>query len=123
MIKKHILSIKNAICGVRWVVVTQRNFKIQLFLSFLAMMGGIIFQLSYQEFLMIIILIFVGLAIEAINTAIEETIDAINKEQNEQIKIAKDVAAASMLIFSVGALIVALIIFIPKIYQYIISLL
>ena len=123
MIKKQILSIKNAICGVRWVVVTQRNFKIQLFLSFLAMMGGIIFQLSYQEFLVIIILIFVGLAIEAINTAIEETIDAINKEQNEQIKIAKDVAAASMLIFSVGALIVALIIFIPKIYQYIISLL
>ena len=123
MIKKQILSIKNAICGVHWVVVTQRNFKIQLFLSFLAIIGGIIFQLSYQEFLVILILIFVGLAIEAINTAIEETIDASNKEQNEQIRIAKDVAAASMLIFSVGALIIALIIFTPKIFQYIISLL
>lgn len=60
-------------------------------------------------------LIGIGLAIEAVNTAIEEAIDAIHKDWTEEIKIAKDVSAAAMLIFSLSAFLIACIIFIPKI--------
>lgn len=118
MIKKQFFSFKNAIAGLKWVIFTQRNFKIHLFLSFLSIIGGIIFSISYQEFLIIFILIFSGLALETVNTAIEETINALHKEKSEEIRIAKDVSAAAMLIFSIGALIIALIIFIPKIFPF-----
>lgn len=115
MIKKHILSFKNALNGLFWISKSQRNFRIHLFLSALSIIGGFIFQISTQEFLIILALIFIGLSIEAINTAIEEAIDAIHKDWTNEIKIAKDVSAAAMLIFSIGTFIIALIIFVPKI--------
>lgn len=114
MLRKHTVSLKNALAGLIWVVKTQPNFKIHLFLSFLAIAAGSYFQISYVEFLIILTLIFLGLAVETINTAIEETIDALHRERSEEIRIAKDVGAAAMLIFSIGAFIIALIIFIPK---------
>lgn len=68
-----------------------------------------------QEWLMVIFLITMGLVIETLNTGLEATTDAITKEWREEIKIAKDVSAAAMLTFAVGALIIASMIFIPKI--------
>lgn len=117
MIKKQVYSFKNALEGIAWIFKTQRNFKIHLFLSFLAVFGGVLFQISKQEFLVVFLLIGIGLAIETLNTAIEETIDAIHKDWTEEIKIAKDVSAAAMLIFSLCALLAAGIIFIPKILK------
>lgn len=114
--KEHTLSFKNAVAGLIWVIQTQKNFKIQLFLSLLSIAGGFYFKITYEEFLVIDILITVGLVIEVINTAIEEAIDAIHKDWQEAIKIAKDVAAAAMLIFSIGAFIIACIIFLPRIF-------
>ena len=115
MIKKHVFSLKNALAGISWIYKTQANFKIQLILSVFAIVNAILLQISYLEFLIILTLICVGLAIETLNTAIEEAIDAIHKNWSEEIKIAKDVSAAAMLIFSIGAFIIACIIFIPKI--------
>lgn len=119
MIKKQIFSFKNAFFGVKWVLSTQRNFKIHLFLSLLAVLAGVFLNISYQEFLIIFLLIFLGLAIETVNTAIEETIDALHKEKSEEVKVAKDVSAAAMLIFATGAFIIACVIFIPKIIKFI----
>jgi diacylglycerol kinase len=53
--------------------------------------------------------------IETINTGLEQTTDAIDRKIREDIKIAKDVAAAAMLIYAIGASIIALIIFVPRI--------
>lgn len=120
MIRKQLYSFKNALCGLKWVISTQRNFKIHLFLSFLALTGGILFRISYQEFLVVFVLVFFGLVLETINTAIEETINALHKEKSEEVKIAKDVSAAAVLIFAIGSFTIACIIFIPKIYQWLI---
>lgn len=116
MIKQHAVSLKNAITGLIWVITTQRNFKIHLILSFLAVAFGFILKISYYDFLIILVLVGCGLAIEAINTAIEETIDAIHKDWSPEIKIAKDVSAAAVLIFAIFAFIIAWVIFIPKIF-------
>jgi diacylglycerol kinase (ATP) len=50
-----------------------------------------------------------------LQTGLEATTDAITKEWREEIKIAKDVSAAAMLTFAVGAVIIAGMIFIPRI--------
>ena len=112
--KKHTISFKNAFNGLKWAVITQPNFKIHFFLSFLSLIGGFFFKISYFEFLIILFLIFVGLTIETINTAIEEVTDAIDLKKREDIRLAKDVAAAAMLIFSIGAFLIVCLIFIPK---------
>ena len=64
--------------------------------------------------MIIFVLITVGLVIETVNTAFECTNDAITRQIRPEIKIAKDVAAAAMLIFAIGAAFIAFFIFFPK---------
>ena len=118
MIHKHTISLKNAWNGLKWSFKTQPNFIIHFLLSFIAISCGIFFKISYCEFLIIISFIFLGLTIEAINTGIEKTTDAIDRKWREDIKWAKDISAGAMLIFAVGALTISCIIFVPKIYQF-----
>lgn len=115
MFKRHTISFKHAIDGLIWALKTQPNYRIHLFLSALAIFGSVFFKISYEEFLMIIMLITVGLVIETLNTGLEQTTDAIDRKIREDIKIAKDVAAAAMLIYAAGSFIIACFIFIPRI--------
>lgn len=115
ILKRHTISFKHAWDGVVWALKTQPNYRIHLFLSLLSLLGSFYFRVSYSEFLLIIFLITVGLVVETINTGLEQTTDAIDKKIREDIKIAKDVAAAAMLIYAIGAFIIACLIFIPKI--------
>ena len=114
-IHKHTISIKNALNGVLFCLKTQPNYQFHLFFSIVALGAGFILKISYIEYFMIILLITIGLVIETINTAIEQTTDAIDTKWREDIGHAKDIAAGAMLIFAVGALIISGIIFIPKI--------
>jgi diacylglycerol kinase len=115
LLKVHTISFKNAFSGLFWTIKSQPNYKIHLFFSILTLLGGFILNISYYEWLLLILIITLGLVIETINTTIEVTADAIDTSWREDIKIIKDVAAASMLIFSFGAVIIASIIFLPKI--------
>lgn len=115
MFKKHTISLKNAYNGLVWSMKTQPNYRIHLFLSLASIIGGFLLKISYFEFLLIIFLITVGLVIETINTAIEEATDAIDMKIREDIKIAKDVSAAAMLVYAIGSFIIAFIIFVPRI--------
>jgi len=78
MLRKHHISVKNAIRGLTTALNNQPNYRVHLFLSAIALIGGALLRISYSEFLVIITLIFVGLTIETINTAIENTNDAID---------------------------------------------
>ena len=52
---------------------------------------------------------------EMINTSIEKLADLIKPEKDKRAGIIKDLAAASVLIAAIAALITGLIIFLPKI--------
>lgn len=115
MLKKHTISFKNAFNGLVWSLKTQPNYRIHLSLSLIALVLGFWLKISYIEFIIIIFLIMVGLVIETVNTAIESTTDAIDTKIREDIRISKDVSAAAMLIYAIGATIIALMIFVSKI--------
>ncbi|HLL60116.1 MAG TPA: diacylglycerol kinase family protein [Candidatus Nitrosocosmicus sp.] len=118
-VRIHTISFKNAFSGLTWTLQTQPNYKIHFFFSFLSLILGYFFKISYAEWLTILVLITMGLVIETINTTIEVAADAIDTRWRKDIKIVKDVAAASMLIFSIGATIIAGIIFIPKFIEFV----
>lgn len=117
--RMHSISIKNALYGVLWAAETQPNYVIHLAFSFLALLVGYIVHISQTEFLIFIFLIFTGLAFETVNTAIEVATDAIDHSWRMDIKVAKDVAAGAMLIYAMGAAIVAAVILIPRILVFI----
>lgn len=121
IIKKHTISFKNAGRGLFWALKSQPNYRIHIFLSLLSLIFGWLFKINYFEWLLIIVLIILGLAIETVNTAIELATDAIDQKWRDDIGLAKDVSAGAMLIYAFGSVILALIIFFPKFYNYLIN--
>ncbi len=112
------MSFKNAFEGLAWVIKTEQNYRIHISLSVIAILMGYYLKISYTEFLIILVLIFLGLSIEMLNTAIEEATDAIDTKWRQDLKIAKDVAAGAMLVFASGSLVIAGIIFVPKLFIF-----
>src|SRR3989344_2347744 len=111
---RHTISVRHALDCVKWVLNTQPNYRIHTLISLLVIAAGIFFRISELEWIIITILISFGLVVETLNTALEATTDAITREWRLEIKVAKDASAAAMLTFAIGATLIALIIFIPK---------
>ena len=114
MSRPHSISFRHAWDGLAHATSTQPNFTIHLFLSTLAIFAGFILKISGLEWIIISLTIAIGLVIELVNTAIESTVDLITRRYHRLAKIAKDTAAAAMLVYALGAIVVAAIIFIPR---------
>ncbi len=93
----------------------EANFRIHVVATIIVIAAGLFFQLSITEWLTIIIAIGLVLLTELLNTTIENIADFISPERHEKIKTIKDIAAAAVLISAIVALVVGLLIFIPKI--------
>jgi len=74
------------------------------------------FQVRAWEWAVLILTTVLVLAAEIINTAIEVTIDlCTDKQYNPLAKIAKDVAAGAVLVLALGAVVIGILIFGPRI--------
>ena len=110
-------TIKNSLNGFKWYAKEGKSIIIYLFGVILETIMGFVYNINGLEWILIICILGIILAVELINTAIEATCDAITKEYNPFIKIAKDCgSAATFTIFTV-AIILNIIIFLPKIIE------
>ena len=113
--KKLINSFKYAIEGFISSFKTERNMKIHILAMALVIILGLYMKLSIIEWCFIILAIVLVIGAELFNTAIETIVDMVSPEKNPKAKLAKDISAAAVLAFSIGAAVVGIIIFIPKI--------
>lgn len=115
--KKLINSFKYAIEGIIASFKTERNMKLHVMAMILVILLGFFAKLSKLEWMICIILFTIVIAGELFNTAIETTVDIAMPQKNEKAKLAKDVSAGAVLIIAIGAFIIGIIIFIPKILE------
>lgn len=115
--KNFFVALKNALNGIKYVFVQERNLKIQFVFAILATILGLILKINLTEWAIIVLLIFVVFLSELFNTAIETVVNMITTEYNEKAKIAKDVAAGGVTIVAIASVIVGIIIFLPKILK------
>lgn len=108
-------SVKNCLDGISYVTKNEKNFKREIALGIIALILSYILKIDKIEFIVVLTMICLVLTTEIINTAIERTVDLVTKEYHELARIAKDVSAGSVLVTSIFALIIGIIIFIPKI--------
>lgn len=106
----------NAFRGVRIVIATTRHFMIHLFFAALSVVLGFYLHISEMEWIAIIFAIGFVIMAEAFNTAIEIDIDLTSPEYHPYARDTKDVAAGAVLVATFTAVIVGLIVFIPKIF-------
>ena len=114
--KKFLNSFKYAFQGILTSFKSERNMKVHFLIMFLVIILGLLYKISKVEWMICIILFSIVIAGELINTAIEITVDIAMPEKNEKAKRAKDVSAGAVLVLAIGAAIIGLIIFIPKIF-------
>ena len=99
------------------LVLKERNFVIDLFCAFAAIAAGFLLKISYLEWVTVLLCIAIVLSLEAVNTAIEKTIDLLHPHEHEKAGEVKDIAAGAVLIAAIISAIIGVIIFLPKIYD------
>jgi diacylglycerol kinase len=116
-LKDRLLSFRNAFAGIGILVVTQHNFRIHLAATVLVCVLGLACGLTVQEWLWMAICIALVVVTEAANTAIECLGNAITREPNEHIRMAKDVSAAMVLLASIASVAIGFVILAPKLWN------
>lgn len=91
-----------------------RNFRIQLCMGVLALLLCGLLRVSCVETCIVLICIGLVLAGECLNTALEAAVDLACPKIDPLAKLAKDCAAAAVLVLSAVSSIIALLIFLPK---------
>src|SRR5512143_3361085 len=112
--KRLLHSFRYAGEGIGYAIRTQANLRIHLTLVGLVIIAGLWLQLAPIEWALLVVLISVVLSAELFNTALEATLDRVSIEEHPLAKIGKDVAAGAVLITAIGAVIVGLLIFGPR---------
>ena len=111
----HRISFKHAIAGLGYVLKNHPNMKVHGLLGLMAVVVGWVLGISTLEWLILSFTMVLVMMAEMVNTAIESMTDLITTEYRHQAKVAKDVSAGMVLVTAVGAVIVGLVIFLPKI--------
>ena len=114
-ISKRIKSFKYAFNGLRIAVKEEHNMRIQLIAIIVVISAGLYFEISGMEWVTLVLVMGFVVSMEIMNSSIENVCDFISPEKHELIKKVKDLAAAAVLISALSALIVGLIIFVPKV--------
>jgi diacylglycerol kinase len=112
-----------AFSGFMVLVRTQHNFWLHLVAAAFAVFLSSWLQISRVEFSLIVLSIALVLVTEALNTAIEMTVNMATAQRTWPAKWAKDIAAAAVLIAAAGALTVGLTILGPPLYDKMIEML
>ena len=113
--KKIINSFKYAIEVFVSSFKTERNMKIHIMAMIIVIALGIFMKLNKIEWCIITIAIVIVISAELFNTAIETVVDMVSPQKNPQAKLVKDIAAAAVLVLAIGAAVIGIIIFGPKI--------
>lgn len=115
-IRKRIRSFGYAFKGVWYALRTQHNLWIQFTILAIAIVFGFILHISHTEWLVIIGVSGVVLALELVNTALESFLDSYYPEHDPKTGRIKDIAAGAVLMAAIAAAVAGLIIFLPKIF-------
>lgn len=113
--RERLKSFRYAFEGIRMFFHEEPNSRIHLAALILAIIAGIALRISPIEWIAVIFAAGFVFSAEIFNSSVEKLSDFASPGKNGSIKKVKDLAAAAVLISAITALIIGLIIFLPKI--------
>jgi diacylglycerol kinase len=111
-------SFKNAIQGLRHLLVSEKNARFHLFASIVVITVGILLRITIGDWLWVCLAIFLVWITELSNTAIEKICDLVDPDFNPLIKISKDLSAAAVLLAAVFSVLVGIAVFLPRLLDF-----
>ena len=116
-LKARLKSFKYAFNGLKILIKNEHNSRIHLLVTICVIAAGFILNISKLEWIVVVLTIGFVFTTEIINSAIEYIADFISPERNDLIKSAKDLAAGAVLVSAISAVVIGIIIFLPKIME------
>lgn len=117
-LQKQARSFKNAFRGIVVAIQQETHCKIHLLATIAVIVLGILLHIALNEWIVIFICIAMVWCLELINTAIENIVDMVSPERQERARNIKDIAAGAVLFAAICSVIIACLIFIPKIISW-----
>jgi len=100
-----------AIEGIIHSLRTERNLRIHVLAGILVMLAALFFQLPLRDMALLLVMVALVICMELMNTAIEKAVDLISPDWHKLAKIAKDAAAAAVLVAAIFSVLVAMLLF------------
>ncbi len=110
-------TFKNALSGCWYAFTTQKNFMVHFIVSLFVLLLALWLQVSYERFLFLVLVIFLGFTVEMLNTTVEKLVDLITEKYHPVAKIVKDLSAGVMLIVSVGIAVIGFLVIFPPLWR------
>lgn len=114
-VRGRMRSLKFALKGVWLLISTEHSIMVQLFIAVCVTLAGWYYGLSALEWMLQVLAIGMVLVAESINTVVEKLCDFIHKDYHKKIEFIKDISAGAVTFAAVSAIIIGLIIYLPKI--------
>ncbi|MFC1595747.1 diacylglycerol kinase family protein [Candidatus Margulisiibacteriota bacterium] len=116
--KRSILqSFYYAARGMVFTFQSERSMIFHTIMAIIAVIAAFVFKLDVMEWMVLTLSILLVFIAETINTAIEINVDMVTKKKRPRAMMAKDVAAAAVLISAINAIIIGIILFWPKVFS------
>jgi diacylglycerol kinase (ATP) len=109
-------SVNYAVQGAIKLITTEHSIMVQFSLGILVTIAGFYFNISATEWLFQTLAIGFVMSIEGLNTAVEKIADFIHPNYHERIGFIKDIAAGAVFFAGITAIIIGLIIYVPRIF-------
>lgn len=108
-------SFSYALTGLKEAFQKEPNLRIHSLIAIAVVVLAFFLKFEKFEWLILIVTIFFVFTLELLNTALEALVDLVSPEVKNEAKVSKDVSAAVVLFASLLAIIVGIILFLPKI--------
>jgi diacylglycerol kinase len=92
----------------------EKNIRMHVFFGIFMIILGYVYRISFQEWFWTLLCIALVISMETVNSCIEALADEISLERKPSIKRIKDMAAGAVLVVTLFAVVIGIIIFVPK---------
>ena len=114
-IQARLKSFVYAFEGIKAFLKYEPQALIHLIAANVVIIGGFYFKINTNEWIAVIFAIGIVVVSEMLNTAIEKLTDMVSPEINLKAKVVKDLAAGAVLVASMVAVVIGLLVFLPKV--------
>ncbi len=115
--RKRLKSFEFALNGLKIALKEEANFRIHSLTTICVVCCGFLFRISAFEWIAVLCACGLVLCMELFNSSIEAIADFVSPQKHNQIKKIKDLSAAAVLTCALVAMVIGLIVFVPKIIE------
>ena len=110
-------SFKYASNGIKDAFNSEPNLRFHFLAAIAALLLSAYLNFSLTEISILVITIISVISLELVNTIVEMIVDLHSKEISEEARIIKDISAGTVFISAIGAVVIGILLFLPKLLK------